>query len=232
MRQSTAMQSHLLDSGCTGGISQRKSGIETSLDAARTSACATLSRRAAYIINVMRFAAWVVLLATCGVRADVRDCVCDLASPGIADVRGCSLCIEAAKHPATERVIIVRDSDPTKPNRWLALPRAVYDGANPLARMSADERLELWNAAIAKGVEMWGNEWGVAMNGDIARRQCHAHVHIGKLLDDKDDDTGVYVDSAAQLPAISDGTGLWFHPSNGKLHVHAGEQINETVLMR
>jgi hypothetical protein len=40
------------------------------------------------------------------------------------------------------------------------------------------------------------------------------------------------VDSAAQLPAISDGTGLWFHPSNGKLHVHAGEQITESVLLK
>ena len=190
------------------------------------------SRQQAYIIVVMRFAAWAILLAACAVRADVRDCVCDLARPDIAEVRGCSLCIEAAKHPAAEQVIIVRDSDPTKPNRWLALPRAVYDGANPLGRMSAAERLELWNAAIAKGVEMWGNGWGVAMNGDTARRQCHAHVHIGKLLEGKENDNGVYVESAAQLPAISDGTGLWFHPLNGKLHVHAGEQITETVLMR
>jgi hypothetical protein len=180
----------------------------------------------------MRFAVWVVLLATCGVRADVRDCACDLSLPGIAEVRGCSLCIEAAKHLSSERVILVKDSDPTKPNRWLALPCKTIDGANPLAQMSAADRLELWNAAIAKGVELWGDGWGVAMNGDIARRQCHAHVHVGKLLEGKENDNGVYVESAAQLPVISDGTGLWFHPVNGKLHVHAGEQVNETVLMR
>ena len=107
--------------------------------------------------------------------ADVRDCVCNLDSPDIGQTRGCSLCVEAAKHPASERVVLVRDNDPTKPNRWLAMPRAAYDGANPLAKMSAAERRELWDAAIAKGRELWGDSWAVAFNGDIARRQCHAH---------------------------------------------------------
>jgi hypothetical protein len=165
-------------------------------------------------------------------RADVRDCVCTLESPDVGQTRGCSLCVEAAKHSASERVILVRDNDPTKPNRWLALPRAAYDGANPLAKMSAAERLELWDAAIAKGRELWGDSWAVAFNGDMARRQCHAHIHVGKLLEGKEDDNGYYVDDARQLPAIADGTGLWFHPAGKRLHVHAGEQINETVLMR
>jgi hypothetical protein len=165
-------------------------------------------------------------------RADVRDCVCNLESPAIAQTHGCSLCVEAAKHPASEHVIEVKDNDPTKPNRWLMLPREHYDGANPLAKMSAAERTELWSAAIAKGVELWGDSWAVALNGDIARRQCHAHVHVGKLLEDKENDNGYYVDGPAQLPAIADGTGLWFHPAGKRLHVHAGEQINETVLMR
>ena len=164
--------------------------------------------------------------------ADVRDCVCNLDSPDIGQTRGCSLCVEAAKHPASERVILVRDNDPTKPNRWLAMPRAAYDGANPLARMSAAERGDLWGAAIAQGRELWGDSWAVAFNGDIARRQCHAHVHIGKLLEGKENDNGYYVDGAGQLPAIADGTGLWFHPAGKRLHVHAGEQINESVLMR
>jgi hypothetical protein len=34
------------------------------------------------------------------------------------------------------------------------------------------------------------------------------------------------------LPAIADGTGLWFHPVGKRLHVHLGEQITETALMR
>jgi diadenosine tetraphosphate (Ap4A) HIT family hydrolase len=180
----------------------------------------------------MRSALLPALLAACLLRADVRDCVCSLESPATPELRTCSLCIEAAKHDAAERIILVRDIDPAKPNRWLALPRAPFDGANPLAHMSAPERLELWSAAIAKATDTWGAAWGIAMNGDIARRQCHAHVHIGKLLEGKENDNGFYVDSAAQLPAISDGTGLWFHPSNGKLHVHAGEQITESVLLK
>jgi hypothetical protein len=108
----------------------------------------------------------------------------------------------------------------------------MYDGPNPLARMSPAERLALWTAAIGKARELWGDSWAIAMNGDIARRQCHAHVHIGKLLDGKETETGFYVDGPAALPAISDGTGLWFHPEGNRLHVHTGEQINETVLMR
>jgi diadenosine tetraphosphate (Ap4A) HIT family hydrolase len=165
-------------------------------------------------------------------RADVRDCVCDPAAAGIAGTRGCSLCEEAEKHPSGEPVFLVKDNDPTKPNRWLAVPRGKYDGANPLARMSAAERLAMWTMAMNKGREMWGDGWAVAMNGDIARKQCHAHVHIGKLLDGKETDAGVYVEGPAGLPPIADGAGLWFHPAGSRLHLHAGEQINETVLMR
>jgi diadenosine tetraphosphate (Ap4A) HIT family hydrolase len=162
----------------------------------------------------------------------VRDCVCTLTSAGILETRACSLCLEAEKHPVSELVFLVKDNDPTKPNRWLAVPRAKYDGANPLARMSSAERLAMWTMAIDKGREMWGDGWAVAMNGDIARKQCHAHVHIGKLLDGKETEAGVYVEGPAELPAIGDGAGLWFHPAGSRLHLHAGEQVDETVLMR
>lgn len=183
----------------------------------------------------MRFRLFLLMLAACAGRADIRNCVCDLADPATAELRACSLCREAEKHPLNETIFLVRDANPTKPNRWLALPRAKYDGANPLARMTAAERLMLWSTAIAKAKEVWGDEWAIAMNGDEARTQCHAHVHIGKLLDEKkaaDPETGIYVDGPAELPAISDGTGVWFHPIGNRLHVHLGQQINETVLMR
>ncbi len=98
--------------------------------------------------------------------------------------------------------------------------------------MSAAERLAMWKAAIAKGQELWGDSWAVAMNGDLARRQCHAHVHVGKLLAGMESDKGFYVTGPELLPAIGDGTGMWFHPDGGRLHLHTGEQINETVLMR
>jgi diadenosine tetraphosphate (Ap4A) HIT family hydrolase len=183
----------------------------------------------------MRFAVRAVLLvltlARPALRADVRGCTCDLSDPATAQVRGCSLCVEAARHPASERIIVLRDNSPAKPNRWLVVPHAAFDGESPLTRMSEAERLELWNAAISKANEVWGTAWGIAMNGDKSRSQCHLHVHIGKLLDGKEDDNGFYVDDAAQLPAIADGTGLWFHPLNGKLHVHSGE-ATELVLMK
>lgn len=184
----------------------------------------------------MRRAAWAILLAAStnhpNIRADVRNCVCDLASPTIAENRACSLCIEAEKHPASEHIILLRDNDPAKPDRWLVIPRKPFDGDSPLARMTGAERLEFWNAAIEKATAVWGDDWAIAMNGDIARRQCHLHVHIGKLLEGKENDNGIYVEGAAGLPVLSDGTGLWFHPVNGKLHVHTGEQAAELVLMK
>lgn len=180
----------------------------------------------------MRFRLFLLLLAACTAPADVRNCACDLASPSVAETRACSLCVEAEKHPASEKIILVRDNDPTKANRWLALPRTKYDGPNPLAQMSPEDRDLLWTTAIAKAKELWGDSWAIAMNGDISRRQCHAHIHIGKLLEGKETESGVFVDGVKQLPVIADGTGLWFHPAGNRLHVHAGEQTNETVLMR
>jgi CDP-diacylglycerol pyrophosphatase len=171
------------------------------------------------------------LLAAAAI-ADVRNCVCDLTNPAVAQNRSCSICIEVEKHPAGERLILIRDNDPAKPDRWLAVPHEKVDGANPLAAMTAEERALLWSVAVSKAREVWGEAWGIAMNGDIARRQCHAHVHIGKLLEERESDFTTYIDSIAELPAIADGTGLWFHPVGKRLHVHLGEQITETALMR
>jgi CDP-diacylglycerol pyrophosphatase len=177
-----------------------------------------------------RFA--ILLVFACAASADVRNCICDLTNPAVAQSRGCSLCIEVEKHPAGERIILVRDNDPTKPDRWLAVPHEKVDGSNPLAEMAAEDRLLLWSTAVAKAREVWGDAWGIAMNSDIARRQCHAHVHIGRLLEERETDSGVYIDNVAELPVIADGSGLWFHPAGKRFHVHTGESITETVLMR
>jgi len=175
----------------------------------------------------------IVLIAVTAVTvlADVRNCICDTGSPSAAAVSGCSLCLEADKHPASETIILVRDKDPLKPNRWLALPRARYDGANFLAQMAPAERLLLWNTAIGKAKEVWRDEWGIAMNGDVARRQCHAHVHIGKLIE-PENDRGIYVDGPESLPVPADEAGYWFHPVGNRLHVHSGEQNNERTLLK
>jgi hypothetical protein len=182
----------------------------------------------------------VLILGTQTAKSDIRNCLCDLGLPETKTIRACSLCLEADKRPPTEVVFLLHDNNPTKPNRWLALPRASYDGPSPLAQMAAEERLALWTLAVAKAKELWGNDWAIAMNGDISRTQCHAHVHIGKLLENQEPENspepkrapGVYINSIAELPAIADGTGLWFHPEGNRFHLHVGEQAAETVLMK
>jgi hypothetical protein len=176
----------------------------------------------------------IVLLvaATLVVRADVRNCACDDATPKTLEARECSLCREALKQPSDRAYFLLQDNNPTKPNRWLALPRAHFASANPLGAMSAAEREGLWDAAITKGLEMWGNSWAIAMNGDLSRTQCHPHVHVGKLLPGNESDNAILVDKPGDIPVPKDGAGLWFHPLGPRLHVHEGEQINETVLMR
>jgi hypothetical protein len=169
------------------------------------------------------------LLLALLLRADVRNCVCDVANPQSMAARECGLCREAEKQPADVAVFFVKDSNPLKPNRWLALPRGHY---HFMVNVPPETRLALWSAAIEKAKVLWGNDWGLALNGDERRSQCHLHVHIGKLLDDAETPNFVVVDGPGQIPVPTDGTGLWIHPVAGKLHVHAGEQATEFVLMR
>ena len=146
--------------------------------------------------------------------------------------RQCSLCVEAEKQPADVKYFFLKDANPRKANRTLILPRRHIQGLHLMAEMSPDERLELWTAAIAKAKELWGANWAVAYNGDKVRTQCHLHVHIGKLLPAVEAGDFIEISSPAQIPApIVDG--LWIHGTpEGKMHVHTGEQITETVLLR
>jgi hypothetical protein len=134
--------------------------------------------------------------------------------------------------PAEPPVFFLKDNNPRKPNRTLALPRAHGKGQNSLADMTPQQRLLLWSAAIEKAREIWGDEWGLAVNGETARTQCHAHIHIGKLLSGIETAQFVVVKGAAQIPIPAEGAGLWVHPAGAKLHVHLNEQITETVLLR
>ncbi|HWQ52613.1 MAG TPA: hypothetical protein VN442_02940 [Bryobacteraceae bacterium] len=175
-------------------------------------------------------AAALLLLPYCA--AETRTCDCSLSDPAKIETRQCSLCREAEKHPPEQAFFYLKDVNPRKPNRWLVLPRAHFDGPDGLRSMTQAHRTALWTAAIAKAQELWGDQWAVAINGDEVRTQCHAHVHIGKLLQGVEIPNFVLVDGPAAIPAPRDGTGLWVHPVNGKLHVHQGEQITETVLLR
>ena len=166
--------------------------------------------------------------------ADVRGCNCDVTKPIDLDKqKECSLCVEAEKVPTYQEVFFLKDRNPTKPNRWLALPRVHTAGSHPLSLLTAEQRHVLWAAAIVKAQELWGDGWGIAYNGEERRTQCHTHLHIGKLLEGEETEHFVVVDGPAGIPIPApEGTGMWVHPVAGKLHVHLGEQVNETVLMR
>lgn len=173
------------------------------------------------------------LLLSLALVLDVAGCACDPARPETMEARQCGLCREAEKQPADAQYFFLKDNNPRKPNRWLILPRAHgYDGERPLAKLSPAERTRMWKAAIARARELWGEEWGLAINGDRVRTQCHAHIHIGRLLKGVETGQLIVVSGPAGIPVPKDDTGLWIHPSGRKLHVHLGEQTTETVLFR
>ncbi|MGA2722013.1 MAG: hypothetical protein ABSG79_06315 [Bryobacteraceae bacterium] len=176
-------------------------------------------------------AATVLLLLPLG-RADVGGCACDVSKPETMAAGECSLCRQAEAQPAEPQFFFIKDANPTKPNRWLALPRFHGAGLQDLAGMSASERTAYWTAAIGKARELWGGQWGLAMNGFERRTQCHAHIHIGKLLAGVENDSFVLVDSPADIPVPRDGTGIWVHPVGNKLHAHLGDQAAEFMLER
>ena len=147
-------------------------------------------------------------------------------------VRQCSLCNEAEKQRADTEIFFLKDINPRKPNRWLALPRAHGTGLHHLHDLSPKVRNALWAAAIRKAEEMWGDEWGIAYNGEKVRTQCHTHVHIGKLMKGVEMPNFIVVTNVSQIPA-REGEGIWIHPvGKGRYHVHLGEQTTETALMR
>jgi hypothetical protein len=166
------------------------------------------------------------------VLADARNCACDVSKPETMASVNCSLCKEAEKQPLEQGVFFLKDANPGKPNRMLALPRKHTAGPHNLFDLDAADRTELFNAAIAKGKELWGDQWGVAYNGVERRTQCHGHIHIGKLVADAEAGEFTALDSAADIVVPKDGAGFWIHSVNGKIHEHAGEQVNEFKLER
>jgi hypothetical protein len=54
--------------------------------------------------------------------ADVRQCACDPGKPETMSSRECSLCSEAEKQTGAAEIFFLKDVNPRKPNRWLALP--------------------------------------------------------------------------------------------------------------
>lgn len=159
------------------------------------------------------------------------QCTCDSKIPETLNARQCSLSKVTAAQPAGILVFFLPDANPRKPNRLLALPREEKVGMQRIADLTPESRLALWTQAIEKAKEKWGDRWGIAYNGDNVRTQCHVHIHIGRLIDGVEAGDFIVVDGPAEIP-VPGKDGYWIHPVNGKLHVHTGEQICETVLLR
>jgi hypothetical protein len=171
-----------------------------------------------------------LFLAGCAI-ASATDCACDAKIPESMLARQCSLCREAELQPEGTKIFFLRDVNPRKPNRWLALPRPHGTANHELQEMSPADRTALWTAAIEKAKSVWGNDWGLAYNGIKVRTQCHTHVHLGKLLAGIETSNFVVVSKPSEIP-VPAGEGIWVHPSGSRLHVHLGEQATETVLFR
>ncbi len=164
-------------------------------------------------------------------QADVSQCNCDPKKPETMKARECSLCAEAEKQPAGVELFLLKDINPRKPNRWLVLPREHYGAAHDLHAMPKAQRDGLWRFAIQVAKEKFGDDWGLAYNGPKVRTQCHMHLHVGRLIRAAENSKFRVVRRLEEFPAPED-SGIWVHPVRGGFHVHTGEQIMETALVR
>jgi diadenosine tetraphosphate (Ap4A) HIT family hydrolase len=172
-----------------------------------------------------------LLLLASFVHAQTQ-CACDAKNPETLKARECSLCAEAEKQPAGTVIFFLPDANPRKPNRLLAIPREHAPALHRVVDLTPESRAALWREAIDKAKSTWGEDWAIAYNGDRVRTQCHVHVHIGKIIPGVEWGDFLLVNSPAEIP-VPGVDGYWIHPvAGGKLHVHTGEQVTETVLLR
>lgn len=180
-------------------------------------------------------------------RTHDQECRCDPAVPETLQARECSLCREAEAQPADTLFFFLKDVNPRKPNRWLILPRAHSPGMHTL-RMSESESVRFWQAALERARSMWDSGWGLAVNGDRSRTQCHAHVHMGRLLDNAEGENFLFgmggspvpgkpvtvLRDVSQLPVPDDGSGFWIHAAGTEFHLHVEDPsaASEFVLHR
>ncbi len=180
-------------------------------------------------------------------RTHDQACDCDPTRSETMQARQCSLCREAEAQAPGILFFFLKDNNPRKPNRWLILPRTHSEGMHHL-QMGAEQSESFWKAAVEKASSLWGSGWGLAVNGERTRTQCHAHVHVGKLVEGVEDEAWLYnlgatpspgqaalvVRDVSQLRIPAAGEGFWIHPAGGELHVHVEDPSAacEFVLMR
>src|SRR5580658_9481885 len=99
------------------------------------------------------------LAATLAARADIVTCTCDVTRPETMEARSCGLCREAENQPAGVKVFFLKDANPSKPNRWLALPRS---HERSIELLSDEQRADLLAAAVKKAKELFDDQWAIA----------------------------------------------------------------------
>lgn len=178
-----------------------------------------------------RFAFILLITSAALVRADISNCACDPKNPESMKSRQCSLCNEAEKRPPGEDFFVLKDINPRKPGRWLVLPVAHGSAQHHFRDLPKAQRDKLWREAIRVAQEKFGDGWGLAYNGERARTQCHLHLHVGRFIKAAETSSGSLVRRIEDIPAPDEG-GIWVHPVEGGYHVHLGDQIAETILVR
>jgi len=170
-----------------------------------------------------------VLAAALGASADIVTCTCDVTRPESMEARSCGLCREAEKQPASVKFFFLKDANPSKPNRWLALPRS---HERSIELLGDEQRADLLAASVEKAKTLFGDEWAIAYNAPSVQTQCHIHLHIGKLIPGVETNQFITATKIEDIPAPPKGEGFWIHPQGNLFHVHTGEQVTETVLER
>ena len=160
----------------------------------------------------------------------VVDCPCDHTAPESLQPRVCSLCKTAEDRSGP--IYFLKDINPHKPNRYLALPKAHGSGFQSTSSLAPALRAQLWLGAIERAEELFPGRWGIAENSHFFRTQCHAHLHIGPLSAEVDDSDGALYDSTADFPNPAPRGGMWLHPKNGAYCVHLDRDLAEIVLVR
>lgn len=169
------------------------------------------------------------LFAATALQADIVSCSCDPTHPETLKARECGLCREAEKQPASTVIFVLKDINPTKPGRWLILPR---QHERSIEQLPAEIRAQLWARAITEAKARFGDDWGIAYNAPSVQTQCHVHLHIGRLIPGVETNNFITVTKIEDIPPPPPGEGIWVHPQGNLFHVHGGEQITETVLVR
>ena len=160
----------------------------------------------------------------------VVDCPCNHAEPSSMDSRVCSLCGTAERED--HEIYFLKDINPRKPNRYLALPKAHESGFQSTIDLTPELRARLWRRAAERAEELYPGRWGLAQNSHFFRTQCHAHIHIGPLSPEVQDEGGSLYGTVEQFPNVGPGQGMWLHPKNSMYCVHLDRDLAEIVLVR